>query len=436
MPMKNSTTLLALAITALLIVSLTFPVHAQEADLSKPLTLDDCYALALKQSEKIGILIQKIDEVEGQYWQAISTVMPQASFLLTEFHQDSPASNNEGAGSVGSTFNLKSRPERKFKLSQSLFKGFRSLAAIHGAGALKSQREWEVQRGKELLYQDVANAFYGVLAPRDEIQSLQNIRDLTQQRIAELDDRVKLGRSRSSEIANATAQAKTVQAQVEQARRTEIASLNVLRFLTGRDDISDLADEAQLPQTDQTLEQCLAMAGNRSDVTAAAKAVEVAEQAVIVARSDFFPTLSLDSNLYGKRVGFQSTNDWDVTLTFDVPLFEIVKVSGAVKEAEAKLKEARLEHERVLRLAQSEIRTSYTEFKLSLAASMAFKEAEAASAKNYEIQSAEYRLNLVNNLDVLEALQELEDVRRDYLRARYQAKNDANRLKVATGDIS
>ena len=168
---------------------------------------------------------------------------------------------------------------------------------------------------------------------------------------------------------------------------------------------------------------------------AAEKAMEVAKENIVYSRADFFPKLSLDGNFYAKRVGFQSNTDWDVLLTFELPLFEGVKVSGALREAEAKLREAQLDFQRVLRLAESEIRSAYTEYKLALSASDAFREAEKAAGENFELQTKEYSLNLVNNLDVLTALQELESVRRDLLKACYQAKRDWNRLKVATGDL-
>ncbi len=401
----------------------------------KPFTLDDCYAMALKQSERIAILQQKIEEVAGQYLQAVSTVTPKGNFLLTEFHQDSPQSNSEGAGSVGSTFNLDSRPERKFVLSQPLFRGFRSLAAIGGAQSLKSQRTDEVRRAKELLFMDVVEAFYGVLGPRDEVESLQNIRELSEQRIGELDERVRLGKSRPSEIANATAQLKQVQAQIEQTRRAEVIWVNVLRFLTGKNDIPGLVDTPEAPAGLQDLDFYLLKAKDRSDVRAAKAAVEVAKQGVVIARADIFPQLSIDSNLYTKRVGFQSNTDWDVMLTFNVPILEFVKVTGAVKEAQAKQREAELELSRVLRSAEADIRNAFEELKLSLAATRAFKEAETASVKNFEIQTKEYRLNLVNNLDVLTALQELLAVRRSLVTSRYQAKSDQGHLKVATGDL-
>ncbi len=398
------------------------------------LTLEDCYELALKQSEQIGILQQKIREVEGQYVQAIGSVVPKASFLLTEFHQDSGGDTSTGS-SVGSTLNRASRPERKFLFKQPLFQGFKTFAALGGASALKKQRILEVERGKQLLFLDVVDAFYGLLQPRDEVASLESIRELTQKRITELQARVDLGRSRPSEIANAQAQLKTIVAQIQQTRRFEIASINVLRFLTGRLELGELIDSPDSPAASEDLQAYISKAAHRPDVMAASKAVEVAKQNVAYSRADFFPKLSLDGNLYTKRVGFQADTQWDLLLTFDVPLFEGVRVSGAVREAEAKQREAELELSRVERLAQSEIRSAFTELKLSLAARDAFLEAEKAAVQNYQMQNKEYDLNLVNNLDVLNALQALESVRRDLLIARYQAKRDCDRLKVATGDL-
>ncbi len=400
----------------------------------KGLTLEDCYALALKQSEQIGILQQKIQEVEGQYVQAIGSVVPKTAFLLTEFRQDSGAVTDTGS-SVGGTLNRASRPERKFTFEQPLFRGFKTFAALGGASALKKQRILEVERGRQLLFLDVVDAFYGLLQPRDEVASLESIRELSEKRIVELQARVDLGRSRASEIANAQAQLKTIVAQIQQTRRFEIASINVLRFLTGRLELGELIDAPESPVASEDLNAYLAKVANRPDVMAARKAVEVAKQNVAYARADFFPKLSLDGNLYTKRVGFQADTQWDLLLTFDVPLFEGVRVWGAVHEAEAKQREAELDLSRVQRLAETEIRSAFTELKLSLAASDAFLDAEKASLENYHMQNKEYFLNLVNNLDVLNALESLESVRRDLLISRYQAKRDWARLKVATGDL-
>ena len=58
-----------------------------------------------------------------------------------------------------------------------------------------------------------------------------------------------------------------------------------------------------------------------------------------------------------------------------------------------------------------------------------------ASEKNYKLQVEDFKHSLVNNLDVLQALQDLESVRRDHVAAKSNAKRAYWNLKVATGDI-
>ena len=110
-----------IALLLLFTTGVATPVRAEDAT---PLTLSDCYALALKRSEEIAIRGELIRETEGRFLQALSTALPRASFELSEKRQD---------GSGGSAFTLKEVPERRFVFSQPLFSGFKEFAAVRGS---------------------------------------------------------------------------------------------------------------------------------------------------------------------------------------------------------------------------------------------------------------------------------------------------------------
>ena len=63
-----------------------------------------------------------------------------------------------------------------------------------------------------------------------------------------------------------------------------------------------------------------------------------------------------------------------------------------------------------------------------------FERALQAADTSYQLQVQDYRLNLVNNLDVLQALQALETARRDVIHAQSQVKQHYWYLRVATGE--
>ena len=58
------------------------------------LTLMDCYRLALRQSESVAIQEEALQAEEGRFLQALSGVLPRATFSLSERRQDGRSGSN------------------------------------------------------------------------------------------------------------------------------------------------------------------------------------------------------------------------------------------------------------------------------------------------------------------------------------------------------
>lgn len=389
------------------------------------LTLRDCYALARKRSETIAIEQELLKQTEGRFLQALSGIMPRASFSSFDKRQD---------GSGGSAFTLKSVPERKFVFSQPLFSGFKEFAAMAGSRAERRQRTYDVQRARQLLFTDVADAFHLLLEQRQDLAALEATRSALSQRIDELKDRQQLGRSRPSEVVSAEAQLRRVEADIEEVRGQEVATRHLLEFLTGLDQIDAVADEdVPAPALDAEAAY-MAKASARPDVRAAEEAWRVARKSLLVAQAKFWPTVDAEGNYYTDRVGAAADVDWDVVLKVEVPLFQGGETVGAVKEAASKARQAKLEFERTQRLALLDIRDVYAKLHTACDRLAALQKALAASEENYRLQLEDYRLSLVNNLDVLKTLQEFEDARRDVIHATHESQRVYWQLRVATGE--
>ena len=121
-------------------------------------------------------------------------------------------------------------------------------------------------------------------------------------------------------------------------------------------------------------------------------------------------------------------------LKVDVPLFQGGKTVGAVKSAASRARQAKLRFERAAREAALDIRNAYAKLKTTMDRTLALEQALAAAEDNYRLQVEDYRLNLVSNLDVLQALQELQDARRDVISARHEANRLYWQLRVASGE--
>jgi len=400
------------------------------------LTLQDCYQLALKQSETVAIRQQEIETAKSQMFTAASQGLGDIDFVMTNSRQE-PQEVAASGGSVGSTLTASERRERKFKISQPLFQGFKSYGAIVGAGSLKKQRGEEKKRAEELLFLDVADAYYGVFRYRKDTEILEGIQHLYQERVGELNEREQIGRSRVSEIATAQARMKILEAKLAIARASLRVAQHGLSFLTGLEMNAGLLREEDVPNpTDTQRPFSLEGAEERADVEAARQAVKTAKQGIVVAQSGLWPEITLDSNLYEKREGFQSGIDWDVLFTIKVPLFKGGETVGEIKQAMSEWKKAKYSYSLAERQAEFEIKEAYEYWVASLQESKLLEDARAASEENFRLQKEDYLRSLVNNLDVLEALESLQDTRREAVRAHYEMKENYWQLAVATGRLN
>lgn len=408
------------------------PAAAIETD---SFSLEECYRLALIQSETVAIQKEAISRATAQIFNAASQGLGNVDFVITKALQENKAVPS--GGSFGSTFVDPDKQESKFEISQPLFQGFKAIGALTGAGSYRREQTEAWIRAKELLYTDVARAFYNVLRYEKEIQINRGIHELLGKRIQELEEREKIGRSRLSEVINAETSMKVLEADLAAAQGALATARYLLEFLTGTDmEGRKLEEETVEEVSSRTLAEHLKSAATRSDVKAAEQAVKTAWRGILVAQSGFWPTLSIAHNQYMRREGFMASMDWDTLFKFDLPLFSGGETVGQVKDSIGILKQKKLYFSLAKRQAELEIKQSYQIWVSAKETNALLKEAVRKAEKNYEIQSEEYTRSLVSNLDVLAALESLHNTRQRENLTYYVMKQDEAAFRVAIGEVS
>lgn len=408
------------------------PVPAVPATERPTLSLEECYRLALVQSETVAIQKEAISRATAQIFNAASQGLGNVDFIVNRTIQDNQKSNLTG-DSIGDP----NVHESKFAIHQPLFQGFKAIGALTGAGSYRREQTEAWIRAKELLYTDVARAFYNVLRYEKEIEINQGIRELLGKRIQELEDREKIGRSRTSEVLTAQTNLKILEADLASARGALATVRYLLEFLTGIELAERTLEEETVEEiSSQTLTEHLKMAPLRSDVKAAEQAVKTAWRGILVAQSGFWPTITLDHNQYMRREGTLANLDFDTLFKFDVPLFSGGETVGQVKDSVSILKQKKLSFALAKRQAELDIKQSYQIWLSAKETNGLLKEAVQNAEKNYAIQSEEYTRSLVSNLDVLAALESLHNTRQRQNLTYYVMKQDEAAFRVATGEVS
>lgn len=395
------------------------------------MTLLDCYRNALARSEEVALRREDIAQARADWFQASSEVIGDGDFYITEFRQQEGGSDS--GSSVGSTLSAEDRRERTFSFSQPLFQGFKSWGALGGAGSLTKQRKKEYQRAKELLFLDVMTAFYTLLQQRRDVKTIEGIHQLFEDRVKELGEREQIGRSRRSELVTARAKMKILEAQLAQARGALGIAQSLMEYYTGLPADRTVFKETPLPENLLMPHRDAEVLDRRSDVEASKHAVKTARQAIIVAQSDLWPTITVDANHYEKRDGFQSGIDWDVLVKFNMPLYRGGATVSQIKKSWSQWKKAKYRYSLSKRQAELEIKRTYQNWISAIEEDKAFRDAVKAAQLSYNLQRDEYGKNLVNNLDVLTALEELFSTSREANRAYYQMRQYYWQYQTAIG---
>lgn len=388
------------------------------------LTLDDYFAQALRQSEVVAGQSELIVQAEEQYRQANAALYPTVSGAASYLWQDS--------GALNPTTNPVRQSFARLTATQPLFRGFREFAALRQTKALVGAQDDDYRQARVQLFKDVAQNFYDVLSFEQDLKNLTEQIEQYQQREQELQARVRIGRSRIGEVLTVQATISSLRAQVEQTRAQLSTTRDVFAFLSGLPRTTALRDTETLPSELASLDTYLMRVAVRPDVRAAEQRQTAAQENVTVARGAFLPTIDLNANRYLERTGSLENVDWDVQLALTVPLYTGGSLQSQVRAAQSQSTQAELVTTRARRLADQEIRSFYQTVVLDRARLEAIENATKTAQRNYETQRHDYRIGLVTNLDVLQALSTYLDNQQSLDRVRYNVKLNYLRLQAAT----
>jgi outer membrane protein len=125
---------------------------------------------------------------------------------------------------------------------------------------------------------------------------------------------------------------------------------------------------------------------------------------------------------------------WDATFLLDVPLYEGGSTQALVREARSQEIIAQLTLARLKRDIDRQVRTAYDDLTLASAEALAYDKAVQLALKNYQAQQKEYRLGITNNLELLQLLTNTQEVRRQWLVSRANARLDDIQLRITMGE--
>ncbi|KJJ84636.1 outer membrane efflux protein [Candidatus Omnitrophus magneticus] len=390
---------------------------------SKSFSLETLFKLALKQSEVIAINREKIKEAEAVFTQALGTILPHVYFSRTDTIQntDNPSYKKENF-------------EQKFVFKQTLFAGFKEFAGMAGSKAEINQKIYEKKHAERALFIDVSDTFYLLLELEETFNTLEMTKKILNDRISELKKRVSLGKSRPSEISSTEVTLFNLEAEIESVKIQKTTATHLMEFLIGQR-IEHIAEEEKSDINLKNITEYLKEIPNRPEILAAKYALDAARKKSYIAKTGFLPEVNLETNYYGHKTSMPRDTDWSALITLDIPIFEGLETIGAVKQANSEEKQMKLSYKETERNAIREINNLYSLVLISSAKLTAMSKALKSAEENYTFQTEDYKVNMVNNLDVLSAIETLETTRKNFYNVYYENRRYYSELRAAVGDI-
>ncbi|HEX4047894.1 MAG TPA: TolC family protein [Elusimicrobiota bacterium] len=390
-----------------------------------PITLDEAYDAALKRSEAVAEKGETYAQVMAELDVLWSDVKPRLNLEATQTWQDTQGPNE--AFTIPSNQHVVA-----INAQQPLFSGLRDFLAVKAGRAQGESAQFAYRRAKQLLYQDVANAYLNLLQSHRDIATHESQVELIAGQVKVLKDFEDIGRSRRSEVLAAEAQEALDAADLETSRGLERVQQATLRFLTGIDrDMAPL--EIPVPQA-ADLEPFLDRAQHRADVEGARKDLEYSDLYVSIQRRQYWPTVSLGGNYYLERTTpFYGHVDWDATLTGQMPIYWGGQIGAQTREAQAQRGFNEQALSLALRTAELDVRSAHDDLISDLAIVGALEKAMTLAEANAKAQAVDYRHGLVTNIDVLTSLTTVQITRLSLDAAEIQAYYARVRLEVAAG---
>jgi outer membrane protein TolC len=386
-------------------------------------TLKDIYAAALKNSERIAVSEQSVRRAEALYRQTMGSAFPDLSFQHQTLWQDR----------TGSRATQSPQSQGSFQILKTGLTGYRELAALRAGRSTIREAEFARMQVERLLLSDIASAYFGFVQSGENLSSTQRLINLSEARLRELDERVRVGRSRKAEAIEQQYQIVTLESQAVEVARSVAADEDLLSYLAGAPVRDVDRTGVSTPTVTETLPARLSRVESRPDVRTARAAADAARGAVDLARGEYLPQIALGFNAYTYRPDAYKNINWDASVGVGVPLWAWGARRNAVRAAQASLAINEQELKAALRQADLDVRNAYRDLTTALRQLELHTQAVGLARRDYEIQLRDDRQGLVTNLDVLESLNRLNAAELALINSRVQARQIALTLEIASG---
>ena len=417
---------------ALMIVMLTATVTLAE---ERSYTLEDAYQSALGTNEYMKIAEEGVVQSDSRVDQAWSYLYPriagQAGY--TRYNEVLPA----GGGSF--VFQPLEQFNAGLILSQPLYTGGRTLAALRTAKTLSEKSRKDFSTEKENTMLGVASAYFEVLKSRKKVEKSRDS-VARMERHKEVTEREAATRKSKANISSLL-RARTL---VSQAKIFLVRDEDMLRIarqqliLVARvpeDAVLTEPPPEQLPA--ETIDDLKALAlQNRDDYLASQLNQKIAEENITIVKGGHYPQAYAEGALQYLNSSPETITDGTIYyggLRLVVPIFEGGLMKAEVSEARSKKRQSELATQYLRRSIETDVYEAYVNYQTLNSVLKAAGLQYADAKENFNTVESLFGQGLVPSLALIDAQQALFVTERELVNATYDEQLAVLRVKRSIG---
>jgi outer membrane protein TolC len=425
-------------VVALAITPAMTPAAAQSAgaDAGRDtlrLSVDDAVAIALRQSDEIGLAAAQVEVADAQYGAARANALPQLRINGAYLHTYESARGQ----AVGAQFNQPNTYTANANLSQTLFQGGKLFSAARAADELRDAARFDEREVRANVTLLVQRSYLEALFT-DRIAELQQRNlALASSRVAQVEQFERAGQAARYDVLRARVERANIEPVAIQAQSDrEIALLDLKRVLN----LPIEKPVALVSHVDPATAAAMLAALGDTTVVAERAAVRSAELTLAarqlgirVARADYFPTLTaffqsgfqafpppglgfptsrgnMDASncpagsaatLRCQNGGFFSDRQLGLNISF--PLFDGLRVKSNVDLARAQTRLAELQLQQQREAVSLDVARARAELRRASAVFAARQQNSAEAEEAFRLASLRFARGLSTQLEVSDA---------------------------------
>ncbi|MBI5969318.1 MAG: TolC family protein [Deltaproteobacteria bacterium] len=425
-----------------LLIFLACPVSAEEeiAPTGKPLTLDQCTAIALKYHPSLQASQATVEASKARVEQALAAYYPQVN-LNTSYSSSTSNLNATGAQVRGGTYNwtfydfFATGPTLAVNLYD--FGRTPNTVKINRENAKASEED--LITTKQAVVLNVKQAYFGVLQTLRLIKVAEETVNQMKQHLEQARGFYQAGTRPKIDVTKAEVDLANAELGLIRTKNNyQVARVTLNNALGLREDLTFVIEDIlDFKPMEINLEEILKSSYAQRPELLQLKARQRSQEANIkLAQSSYYPILSGNAS-YLNRGDHVDNLYWDLSVgaTLSIPLFSGFSSPNQVAEAKANLRNLQAQEENLKLNIRLEAEQAFLGLKEADERIRVAEKAVAQAKENFDLATGRYQVGVGQPLEVTDAEVLLANARANHIQALYDYKVAEARIEKAMGKV-